>query len=130
KTKIADKHQEVIVHNSNLQEALIKQTQQEIQQLGNQLFAVKNKIENLHLQETSAAKRIADFQTQLEQNQQAISATRTELDGFNVQLKKLAEDMAVIEKDFSVAEQEYNQASSTFNEGNIQLTRHQSKVAS
>lgn len=130
KTKIADKHQEVIVHNSNLQEALIKQTQQEIQQLSNQLFAVKNKIENLHHQDNSASQRLQDFEKQLEHNQNAISDTRTQLEGFNAQLKKLADDMAVMEKDFSDAEQLYTQASTSFNEGNIQYTRQQSKVAS
>ncbi|HRN91042.1 MAG TPA: chromosome segregation protein SMC [Ferruginibacter sp.] len=130
KEQIQSKHNEVIEHNNNLQENAIRQLQQELNQLSNQLFASKNKMENLHQQESSAVSRITELSGQLKNNQEAIGETRQKLADFNDQLHRLSTDMSLVESDFTLAEQEYNQATQGFNEGNIQLTRQQSKVAS
>ncbi|HRN80494.1 MAG TPA: chromosome segregation protein SMC [Ferruginibacter sp.] len=130
KSQIQSKHNEVIEHNNNLQEHAIRQLQQELNQLSNQLFASKNKMENLHQQESNAVNRINELSGQLKSNQEAIGETRQKLEEFNHQLQRLSADMSLVESDFSVAEQEYNQATQGFNDGNIQFTRQQSKVAS
>lgn len=130
KEQIQSKHNEVIEHNNNLQENAIRLLQQELNQLSNQLFASKNKMENLHQQESSAVNRITELSGQLKNNQEAIGETRQKLADFNDQLHRLSTDMSLVESDFTLAEQEYNQATQGFNEGNIQLTRQQSKVAS
>ncbi|MGI8636217.1 MAG: chromosome segregation protein SMC, partial [Segetibacter sp.] len=47
KAEIQERHHEVITYNDQLKENVIKQTQQEINNLTNQLFALQNKLENL-----------------------------------------------------------------------------------
>ena len=130
KADIQQKHNEVIAFNSQLKEQSIKQTQQEINQVTNQVFALKNKIENLHHQETVAAGRLQDLQQQLKNNQEGIAQTRQELEAFNHQLEKMHESIALVESDYSNAEQAYNHATAAYNEGNLQITRQQSRITS
>ena len=57
KAEIQTHHNEVIAFNEQLKENAIKQTQQDINNLTNQVFSLQNKIENLHhLEETSTAR--------------------------------------------------------------------------
>jgi chromosome segregation protein len=127
---IATRHNEVIAFNEQLKENAIKQTQQEINNLTNLVFSLQNKIENLqHTEETSTA-RLQDLEGQLQNNHDAIASTREKLDKFNTQLDELSDKMQLIEQDYTSAEQEYNFATASFNDGNLQYTRHQSKLAS
>jgi chromosome segregation protein len=130
KARIQSKHNEVLSHNQNLQEDKIKSTQQELIQLNNQLFATKNRIENLAHQETASTTKLQSLREQLNQNQQNISATREQLATFNNSLLQLTQETTALEKDFSEAETLYNQAAAAYNDGNINLTRQQSKVVS
>ncbi|MFM2360278.1 MAG: hypothetical protein RLY16_2271, partial [Bacteroidota bacterium] len=130
KATIQARHNEVIAFNEQLKENAIKQTQQEINQLTNQVYALQNKIENLAHIELTSSQRLEELQEQFENNQQAIAGTRDELEKFNFQLEELANKMQLVEQDYAVAEQEYNFATASFNDGNLQLTRQQSKVAS
>jgi chromosome segregation protein len=120
----------VISFNNQLKENAIKQTQQDINNLTNHVFSLQNKTENLLQLETTSSSRIAELELQLQNNHDAISSTRIELEGFNSQLNALLEKMQLLETDYTTAEEEYNQASSTFNDNNLLFTKQQSKVIS
>ena len=130
KTSINAKHNEVIAFNEQLKENAIKQTQQDINNLTNQVFSLQNKLENLlHLEETST-KRVEDFQGQLQDNHDAIESTRTALEKFNTQLHELSEKIGIVEQDYTLAEQDYTNATHTYNDSNLQFAKQQNKVAS
>lgn len=129
KSTIQIRHNEVIGYNEQLKENAIKQTEQEINQLTNQVYALQNKMENLNLMENNAVQRLQDLEGQLEQNHDAIAAEREELDKLNTQLEELSERIGLVEQDYSTAEQEYNFANAAFNENNLSYTRQQSKLA-
>ena len=130
KTSINAKHNEVIAFNEQLKENAIKQTQQDINNLTNQVFSLQNKLENLlHLEETST-KRVEDFQWQLQDNHDAIESTRTALEKFNTQLHELSEKIGIVEQDYTLAEQDYTNATHTYNDSNLQFAKQQNKVAS
>lgn len=130
KADIQAKHNEVIEYNSRLNENAIKQLQQEINQLTNAVFSLQNKIENLQHLETTSTARVEELQLQLDNNHEAIAATRNELEKYNFQLEELAEKLQAIETDYAAAEQEYNFATAAYNDSNLQYTRQQSKLVS
>src|SRR6185436_9882817 len=75
---ISERTNEVISFNQQLKENAINQTQQDINNYTNAVFAFQNKIENiLHADEVSN-KRIAELQGQLTNNQSAVEVTRSE----------------------------------------------------
>ena len=129
KADIQQRHNEVIAFNTQLKENAIKQTQDQINQLTNQVFALQNKIENLNHQETTNGSRLIDLQKQLQDKQDEIASTRAELNQFNTQLEELQQKIQLIEQDYSVAEKSYNEATNAFNDANLQLTKQQSKIA-
>lgn len=128
KTEIKQKHNEVIGYNEQLNEHAIKQTEAEINQLTNQVFAAKNKIENLQAAQQHAVQRIDDIQARLQDEQDAIANTRELLADLSNQLQAKADAMKVTEQSYQLAEQEYAFASAQYNDTNLQLTRQQSKV--
>ena len=130
KLEIQARHNEVIAFNEQLKENAIKQTQQDINNLTNTVFSLQNKIENLHLLETTSTARIDELQMQLDSNHDAIAATREELEKYNFQLEELADKLQAIESDYASAEQEYNFATAAYNDSNLQYTKQQSKVSS
>lgn len=130
KAEIQLKHNEVIAFNTQLKENAIKQTEQEINQLTNQVFALHNKIENLTHQNTSATTRLEELTKQLKSNHDAIADTRIQLSKFNDELEAMQKKMQLVEENYSSAESNYNIANASFNEGNLNITRQQSKIAS
>lgn len=128
KADIQARHNEVIAFNEQLKENVIKQTEVEINQLTNQLFAAKNKIENLQAAQQNAQQRMEDNDLRLQDEQDAISETREVLHALNEELQRTGESMRAVEQDYHQAEQEYNFASAQYNESNLQLTRQQSKI--
>ncbi len=128
KATIQSKHNEVIAFNEQLKENAIKQTQQDINNLINQVFSLQNKIENLNLLEDTSSRRVEELQQQVASNHDAIASTREELEKFNTQLDELSDKMQVIEQDYAAAEQDYNFATATFNDNNLQFTKQQSKI--
>ncbi|MFZ4769334.1 MAG: chromosome segregation protein SMC [Ferruginibacter sp.] len=130
KAEIQIRHNEVIAFNQQLKENAIKQTQQDINHLTNMVFSAQNKIENLHHLETTSTARVEELQLQLDNNHDAISNTRIELEKFNFQLEELAEKLQAIEMDYATAEQEYNFATTTFNDSNLLFAKQQSKLVS
>ncbi len=130
KAAIQQRYTEITGYHEDLQEAAVQQAQQDINQLTNLVFSLRNKSENLHQQETAGKERTAEMNLQLQQNQTAIADTRSALDTFNIQLAKLTATLQNTETEYSAAEEEYTTATTGFNEGNLSLTKQQSKVVS
>jgi chromosome segregation protein len=120
----------VIGYNEQLREKAIQQTQQEINQLNSQIYAMQHKAENLNQQSSTAEGALQDYRTQIENSRQAISGSREELVKCNQRQQELDARMNAVEADYAGAEQEYNKAGAAYNNANIELTRQQSKVAS
>ncbi|TXT30039.1 MAG: chromosome segregation protein, partial [Chitinophagaceae bacterium] len=129
KSDIQFKHNEVVAFSDQLKEHAIRATEQEINQLTNQVFAAKNKIENLLAAQQNGEQRLADIEGRLQDEQDSIAETRELLITLNEQLVATTEEMRNIEQDYQAAEQAYHFASGQFNETNLQLTRQQSKIA-
>jgi len=128
KSDIQFKHNEVIAFSDQLKEHAIKQTEQEINQLTNQVFAAKNRIENLLAAQHNGELRLADIDARLQDEQDSIAETREQLIVLNDKLLATSEEMKNVELDYQSSEQAYHFASGQFNENNLQLTRQQSKL--
>jgi chromosome segregation protein len=130
KAAIQAKHNEVIGFNEQLKENAIKQTQEQINTLSNQVYGLQNKLESLHQAEANSVKRREDLENQLQENQDAISGVREELDKLTVQLEALSEKLHGAEEQYALAEQEYAFVNTAYNDVNLQFTRQQSKLSS
>ena len=128
KTEIQKKHNAVISYNEQLKENAIRQTQNDINQLINLVFASRNKIENLQAAQQHAQQRLEDIEIRLQDEQDSIAETREALLLLNEQLQEANTEMKALEQDYQQAEQEYAFASAQYNEVNLQLTRQQSKL--
>jgi chromosome segregation protein len=128
KKDIQQKHNEVISFNAQLKENVIKQTEQEINQLTNAVFALKNKMENLQSLQQNAANQTEQLQLRLENEQNITESLRTELTSINEELNASAQHIKEAEDAYILAEQEYNNASNVYNENNIAYTKLQSKL--
>jgi len=129
KADIQARHDEVIVYNDQLKERQIRETQNEINNLTNQVFALQNKLENLNASQAASTKRLEDLEGNLEANQDEIADVREQLASLNEQLQAAAEEMKMQEQDYKNAEQDYNELNRQFNESNLNLTRQQSKIS-
>jgi chromosome segregation protein len=129
KAEIQGKHNEVIGYSEQLKENAIKQTQQEINELTNQVFALQNKVENLAALQATSQKRLEDHENNLATNQDAIADVREELLSLNEQLQHASDEMKNQEQDYNAAEQDYQEVNRLFNESNLTLTRQQSKIS-
>lgn len=129
KAEIKQKHSEVIGYNEQLKENVIKQTEATINQLTNQVFAAKNKMENLLAAQQNAQQRIEDIEGRLLDEQDNISSTREQLTSLNANMRQTAMELKAVEQDYKLAEQDYNTASGEYNNSNLQFTRQQSKIA-
>ncbi len=130
KQTIQEKHNEVIGYNEQLKEQAIKQTQQEINQLTNQVFALQNKVENLHAQQSTSRNRLEELQQQLDSSQHSISGTRSELSELLKLIEETGSRLLEIEQAYKGTEQAYNSANAVYNEFNLSLTRQQSRISS
>jgi chromosome segregation protein len=128
KAEIQLRHNAVIGFNEQLKENAIKQTEQEINVLTNQVFAVKNKIENLQYSVQTAHQKLADLETRLQDEHDAIATTRELFVSLNEQLATTGSALKLIEQDYQLAEQDYNAANTLYNDGNLQLNLQQSKI--
>ena len=130
KTVISEKSNEVIAFNQQLKENVIQQTQQNVNELINTSFSIKNKIENISHQQAQSTTRLKDLNDQLEQNRSAIDETRDLLQALSSQVTELDAKMKIAGDEFINAENEYSSINGLYNENNILLTRQQSKVNS
>jgi chromosome segregation protein len=128
KDAIQQKHNEVIAYNEQLKDSAIKQAQQDINTLTNQVFSLENKIENLHGLQSSSQNRLEELQMNLEDTSSSISGTREQWNELVNQLNELREQLKSVEDEYKEAESQYNNAQAVFNEYNLQLTRQTSKI--
>ncbi len=128
KAEIQLRHNAVIGFNEQLKENAIKQTENEINQLTNQSFAAKNKIENLQGAQQNAILRLEDLETRLQDEHDSIANTREEFILLNERLQQTGDEMKMVEQDYQLSEQDYNAATYVFNEINLNLTKQQSKI--
>ena len=128
KNEIQAKHNEVITHNEQLKEQVIKQTQEDINRLTNLVFSLQNKIENLHAQQNSAQQRLEELQSDLEETIAAIEGTRNEWMQLVATANEMREKIKFAEEDYKTASADYDNSLAHFNEFNLQFTRQQSKI--
>jgi chromosome segregation protein len=128
KAQIQSRHNEVIAFNADLKDQIIRQTEQEIQQLTNQLFSLQNKLENLHHSQSNAQNRLEDLQEQLDQTHASVENVRTELNDLNQSLADYAAQLQEAESTYRNIELEYNEINTQYNNLNLQVTREQSKI--
>ena len=128
KELISIKHAELIGFNEQLKEQSIRQTEQEILQLTNAVFAAQNKIENLQYMQATASQKIAQFETQLADQNEALLEVRDSLADYAEALSDLQGTIAEKEEAYQEAEKEYQIFSGQYNEGNLHFTRQQNKI--
>jgi chromosome segregation protein len=129
KTEIQSKHNEVIGFNEQLKEQALRQVQEDINRLNNQLFSIQNKTENLSGLQEAAVRRMQDLQNQLQQTHESIAGTRSEASRLMEDLNELKEKISQGEDQFTVAEAEFNSALADFNEVNLQMIQQQNRIA-
>ena len=126
---IQARHNEVIAFNEDLRESAIRETEREIQQLTNAVFALHNKLENLHGMQVSSEHRLEELNSQMQQTHTSVAGVRNELAEFNEMLLANSAKLAEADEAFKVTEAEYNEASRQYNEFNLNVTKQQSKIS-
>jgi chromosome segregation protein len=126
---IQARHNEVIAFNEDLRESAIRETEREIQQLTNEVFALQNKLENLHGMQASSQHRLEELNGQMQQTHISVEDVRNQLGILNEQLQANSAKLAEAEEAFRVTESDYNEASRQYNEFNLNVTKQQSKIS-
>lgn len=126
---IQARHNEVIAFNEDLRESAIRETEREIQQLTNAVFALQNKLENLHSMQASSEHRLEELNSQMQQTNSAVAGVRNELAEFNEMLLSNAAKLAEADEAFKVTEADYSEAFRQYNEFNLNVTKQQSKIS-
>ncbi len=122
------RHNEVIAFNEDLRESAIRETEEEIQVLTNQVFSLHNKLENLHSLQASSQNRWEELTQQMEETQLSVSSVRQQLAEFNEELQAIASRLAEADEAFKSVETAFAEATRQFNEFNLSVTRQQSKI--
>jgi chromosome segregation protein len=125
---IQARHNEVIAFNEDLRETTIRDTEKEIQLLTNEVFALHNKLENLHSMQTGSQNRLEELHVQAQQTAKSVEGVRKQLVEYNEQLLVHAARLSEAEEVFRTAEDQYNEANRQYNEFNLQVTKQQSKI--
>jgi chromosome segregation protein len=128
KSQIQVKHESVLQYNELLKEQEIRTTEQNVNHLINDVFANKNRLENLQSAQVAAVAKLAELAEKIEQEHALIGDTRTQLIELNASLQATQAQLGDIELAYQAAEQAYHLASGEFNEMNLQLTKQQSKI--
>lgn len=130
KAQIQVKHDSVLGFNELLKENEIRATEQSVNTLINEVFANKNRLENLQSAQATAASKLAEFAVKIQEEHDAIADTRVAFEALNISLQETQVQLGDIELAYQAAEQAYHLASGEFNEMNLQLTKQQSKIES
>jgi chromosome segregation protein len=126
--EIQSRHNEVIAFNADLKENVIRQTEQEILGINNQLFNILNKLENLNYSQSQSQNRIEDLQGQLDEAHGSIESTRNQLNELNESLRSYSSQLQEAESSYNDIEIQYNEINTQYNNLNLQVTREQSKI--
>ena len=130
KEQIQTKHNSVLEFNELLKENEIRATEQSVNTLINDVFAIKNRLENLQAAHIAAVAKLAEYAAKVNEEHAAIADTRVALEALNISLQETQAKLESIELAYQAAEQAYHLASGEFNEMNLQLTKQQSKIES
>ena len=130
KAQIQVKHDSVLGFNELLKENEIRATEQSVNSLINEVFANKNRLENLQSAQATAASKLAEFAVKIQEEHDAIADTRVAFEALNISLQETQAQLGDIELAYQAAEQAYHLASGEFNEMSLQLTKQQSKIES
>ena len=125
---IQSRHNEVIAFNEDLRESALRETEREIQQLTNQVFALHNKLENLFSMQTNSQHRLEELNLQMQQTQLSVEDVRNQLTMLNEELQQYTSRLAEANEAFKAAEASYNEATQQYNEFNLSVTKQQSKI--
>ncbi|RYY22104.1 MAG: chromosome segregation protein SMC, partial [Chitinophagaceae bacterium] len=128
KAVIQLRHNEVIAYNEQLKDNAIRQAQEDINRLTNQVFSLQNKIESLHGLQSTAQNRLEEMQQNLDNTIASIESTRKEWKELVILFNEVKDTLKIAEDDYRGAETQYNMALAGFNEFNLQVTRQQSKI--
>jgi chromosome segregation protein len=96
----------------------------------NQVFAAKNKIENIQTTQQQALQRMEEIQQRMQSEQQSAASVRETLASLNENFLALQQNLKLAEQEYSAAETAYNTASEHYNQINLQAAKQQSKIAS
>jgi len=127
---IQARHNEVIAFNEDLRESAIRETDVEISQLTNQVFALHNKLENLHSMQNNSQHRLEELNLQMQQTNSSVEGVRKSLTDYLQQLEVVGVRLSDADETFKAAEADYNTANTAYNEFNLSVTRQQSKISS
>jgi chromosome segregation protein len=127
---IQARHNEVIAFNEDLRESAIRETDVEISQLTNQVFALHNKLENLHSMQNNSQHRLEELNLQMQQTNSSVEGVRKSLTDYLQQLEVVGVRLSDADATFKAAEADYNTANTAYNEFNLSVTRQQSKISS
>jgi len=130
KSEIQARHNEVISFNEQLKEQAIRQVQDDLNRLNNQLFAIQNKRENLTGLQDAVVIRIIELKNQIHQTQESIGVTRSDVFRLLDETNLLKEKIAAGQDEFTIAETTYNNALAEFNEVNLQMIQQKSRISS
>jgi chromosome segregation protein len=128
RAQIQEKHNEVIAFNEDLRENAIKETEKEIQELGNQVFALQNKMENLQNQQNLSENRLQELNEQLQTTYTSVEEVRNRLAEMNEVLQQNTNKLSEADEEYKIVETQYQQALQQFNEFNLSVTRQQNKI--
>jgi chromosome segregation protein len=128
KATIQTQHNSVLQFNELLKENEIRATEQAVNTLINEVFANKNRLENLQLAQSAAIIKLKEFEDKITEEHTAIADTRIALEALNLSLQETQSNLNDVELAYQAAEQAYHLASGEFNEMNLQLTKQYSKI--
>ncbi|MFN2458494.1 MAG: chromosome segregation protein SMC [Chitinophagaceae bacterium] len=126
--EIQEHNNEVIAFNEELRQTTIHHTEYEIQQLNNLVFALHNKLENLHHMQNQSVKRMEESNLQLKQAQSSIDNIRIELNKLNEDLTHYNQQVEQAETEYRKVEIDYNEINTEYNKINLQVSHQQSMI--
>jgi chromosome segregation protein len=129
KAEIQSRHNEVISFNEQLKEQAIRQVQEDINRLNNQLFSIQNKIESLVGLQDASIKGMDDLKNQIHITQESIKETRENTSLLLNEVTGLIEKIVLGQEQYSVAEASYVGVQVEFNEMNLQVMQQQNKIS-
>jgi chromosome segregation protein len=129
RVEIQARHNEVIGYNEQLKEQALKQVQEDINRLNNQLFSIQNKTENLNVQKETGTQRMQELRSQLDLTQQSIEGTRADAMRLLEEVNELRERILQGQELFNSSEIAFNSALAEFNELNLQVIQQQNRIS-
>jgi chromosome segregation protein len=129
KIEIQARHNEVIGFNEQLKEQALKQVQEDINRLNNQLFSIQNKTENLNSLQDAGVHRMQELRNQLEHTQESIAGTRADALRLLEEVNGLREKILKGQEEFDFTETSFNSALAEFNALNLEVIQQQNRIA-